>query len=131
MKSEHKPRILTVEDNDHTRRLVTYWLRDAFDVQMANNPQEAMRLAANQVFDLMMLDINLGRGHNGVDLLHELREKPEHRRTPAIAFTAYAMPNDREHLLEQGFDHYISKPFNKRELLEAISVALNRKSIAA
>ncbi|WP_457652410.1 response regulator [Rhodocaloribacter sp.] len=131
MKHAHKPCILTVEDNDHTRQLVSYWLKDTFDVRMATNPEEALSIAENQAFDLLMLDINLGRGHNGVDLLHALRKQPALRRTPALAFTAYAMPSDRKRLLEEGFNHYVSKPFTKTELHAAIDTALARASLAA
>ncbi len=131
MKHDQKPSILTVEDNDHTRQLVSYWLKDAFNVHMATNPEEALSIAKNQAFDLLMLDINLGRGHNGVDLLHTLRKQPALSRTPALAFTAYAMPTDRKRLLDEGFNHYVSKPFTKVELHEAIETALTQTSLAA
>ena len=62
-------------------------------------------------FDLLILDINLGNGRTGTDLLEELRRREEYVHVPAAAVTAYALPEDRGHLLDAGFDAYLAKPF--------------------
>ncbi len=121
------PEILFVEDNDFTRQLVRYWLRDCCRLTLCDHPSEALAVAERQSFDVFLLDINLGRGNNGIDLLNDLRALPTHTHTPAIAFTAYALPSDRERLLDLGFEGYLSKPFKKPDLLGVIETALRHE----
>ena len=68
-------------------------------------------------FDLVLLDINLGQGPNGADVLRELRAMPAYQDVPIVAVTAYALPGDRERFLGMGFTDYLAKPFNADELL--------------
>ncbi|GIV60730.1 response regulator [Rhodocaloribacter litoris] len=121
----YKPSILLVEDSEHTRLLVEYWLKDAFELQVATNPKAALAVA-DRPYDVLLIDINLGSPNNGIDLLATLRKRPDFAHTPAIAFTAYVMPEDRERLLKEGFDYYLGKPFSQRELLEVLGTALAR-----
>lgn len=69
------------------------------------------------------MDINLGEGKSGTELLHLLRDQEPAEGIPAVAVTAYAMPGDREALLNKGFDGYVGKPFAKAELTETIDRA--------
>ncbi|HET6511303.1 MAG TPA: response regulator, partial [Candidatus Kapabacteria bacterium] len=69
-----------------------------------------------QRYDAFLIDINLGFGQSGVDLLNALREHPKYNNAPIATLTAYSMNGDRERFLKEGFDYYISKPFTKSEL---------------
>lgn len=60
-----------------------------------------------------------------------MRERKDGEKIPAIALTAYAMPGDREELLEKGFDGYVSKPFTRAELTEAIEQVLTARKVTA
>ncbi|MFQ5569955.1 MAG: response regulator [Rhodothermales bacterium] len=120
--------ILAVEDNPDTQTLLRYMLQPRFTVVFSAHVDEALTHAEKQTFDLFILDINLGEQRTGIDLLHLLREQPKYEDTTALALTAYAMPGDRDRFIEAGFDGYISKPFNRRELLEAIEHALAKRS---
>ncbi|CAM3307326.1 response regulator [Rhodothermus bifroesti] len=122
-----KPKLLAVEDNPETRILLRYLLQDQFEVLLAATFDEALRLAQEATAEILLLDINLGETRTGVDLLRELRTKFSYRDTPAIAFTAYARPEDRHQFLESGFDEYLTKPFTRKQLLEAIAAALYRR----
>jgi len=53
---------------------------------------------------------------DGLAALRKLRAAPETTATPVIAVTAFAMKHDRERLLSAGFDGYLEKPVNVREL---------------
>jgi PAS domain S-box-containing protein len=117
-------RVLIVEDNVYTRLLVNRLLKDTYEVTTAANAEEAYAIATGQDFDVLLMDINLGEGPNGLDLMHEIRKDVRFAQTPVVALTAYAMPEDRNRFLDAGFDYYLSKPFTKDDLRKTIAQAL-------
>ena len=64
-----------------------------------------------------MLDINLGSGMDGVELMQKIRQIEYYKNIPIVAVTAYAADSDKAEFLTKGFSQYISKPFTQRELL--------------
>lgn len=124
MSSTEKPRILAVEDNSETQLLLEHLLKESFDVVVVPGVDDALDAVDDQSFDALLLDINLSEQRTGTDLLHLLRERDDVRDVPAIALTAYAMPGDREDFLEAGFDQYVSKPFTRADLTDAIESSL-------
>lgn len=120
MALDRPPHILAVEDNPDTQLLLRYLLRPHYDVEIVMRVDDALEAARKQQFDLLVLDINLGEERTGIDLLRELREADTYKSTPALALTAYAMPGDRERFEDSGFTQYISKPFTRKELYEAL-----------
>lgn len=123
--SAEKPHILAVEDNSETQLLLEHLLKTSFDVEVVAGVEEALDAAADHTFDALLLDINLSEQRTGTDLLHLLRERDDMADVPAIALTAYAMPGDREDFLDAGFDQYVSKPFTRDDLTEAIETTLS------
>ena len=119
--------ILTVEDNPDTQTLLRYMLKPYFTLVFSSQVDDALVKAETHTIDLFLLDINLGEQRTGIDLLQLLRQRPGYEDIPALALTAYAMPGDRDRFLNAGFDGYISKPFTRRELLDAIEKALEKK----
>lgn len=120
-----KPRVLALEDNPESRLLLRHLLRKEFDAVIVAGADETLATAAQQSFDVMLLDINLGERRTGVDVLQALRALPGYGDIPALACTAYALPGDRERFLEAGFAKYVSKPFVKAELMGALHTALS------
>ena len=114
------PSILLVEDTAETSEMIKLFLRTAGAIDLATDAQSALDMAAVKQYDLILMDINLGRGMTGLDVTRILREKDEYRTIPIIALTAYAMKGDREMTLEAGCSEYLSKPFSKRDLLDLI-----------
>ena len=108
--------ILIVEDNERNLKL----LRDLLGAYgyrslEARSAEEALVLARAEHPQLVLMDIQLP-GMDGLAALRELRAEPETTSTPVIAVTAYAMNEDRDRLLSAGFDGYLEKPINVREL---------------
>lgn len=124
MSSPDSPRILAVEDNSETQLLLEHLLKESFEVTVVGGVDDALEAVEDQSFDAMLLDINLSEQRTGTDLLHLLRERDTMTDVPAIALTAYAMPGDREDFLEAGFNQYVSKPFTRDDLTEAIETSL-------
>jgi CheY-like chemotaxis protein len=125
MSSSEKPRILAVEDNSETQLLLEHLLKESFEVTVVEGVDDALNAVDADTFDAFLLDINLSEQRTGTDLLHLLRERDDMSEVPAIALTAYAMPGDREDFLEAGFDQYVSKPFTRDDLTEAIETTLS------
>jgi CheY-like chemotaxis protein len=124
MSTAEKPRVLAVEDNSETQLLLEHLLKKSYEVVVVAGVDEALDTVSDTRFDALLLDINLSEERTGTDLLHLLRERNDLNDVPAIALTAYAMPGDREDFLESGFDQYVSKPFTRADLTEAIETSL-------
>ena len=76
--------------------------------------------------DLIIMDIHMPV-MTGVDAIKILRSNDTTKHIPIIAATAYAMKGDREQLLSQGFDAYISKPIRVKNFLNTIEEILTRE----
>jgi len=125
MSLSDNPRILAVEDNSETQLLLEHLLKGSYDVEVVPGVNDALQAVESRAFDVLLLDINLSEDQTGTDLLHLIRERDGMTQVPAIALTAYAMPGDREDFLDKGFDEYVSKPFTRDDLTEAIESTLN------
>ncbi len=111
-----KPRILYVEDDLVALKFINLALKSRYDVETAFKAKDALELVAVKQYDLLMLDINLGIGMDGLQLLQEIRKIDYYKNIPVIAVTAYAADSDKKEFLTKGFDKYISKPFTQAEL---------------
>ena len=119
-----RARILVVEDNPPIQLLFRHLLGTRFDVHLVDTVEGALELAARERFDLFLLDINLGEPRTGADLLELLRQMPAYHATPAVACTAYAGQEYRQHFLARGFTDYLDKPFTRPSLIGVIEQLL-------
>lgn len=119
-----KKRILAVEDNADTCTLLMHLLQKEYAIESVSSAEEAIEKAGEQQYDLFLVDINLGKGISGDQLIHLIRKMPQYEHVPMIAVTAYAMPGDRDRFLAEGFDAYVSKPFTRQYLSNWIKVLL-------
>ena len=111
-----KPVVLVVEDNPDNLRTVQALLQDTCTLLEAGDAQTGVELARHHVPDLILMDLALP-GMEGSAVLAAIREDENLRSIPVVAVTASAMKGDRESILAQGFDGYLSKPIDP-ELLE-------------
>ena len=124
-----RPRILIVEDDRCIQVLYRYLLKARFDVELVDNVDDAIHLAAREHLDLFLLDINLGEGRTGADLLGLLRKMPAYSATPAVACTAYAGAHYRQYFLSNGFAEHVDKPFSRPLLLGVIEQVLRSRNV--
>jgi len=119
-------RILLAEDNVINQKLALKLLeQDGHIVSLAENGRKAVDLFRMQDFDLVLMDVQMPEmdGFEAATLIrHEEMNTGSH--TPIIAVTAHAMKGDRERCFAAGMDGYVSKPFQARELTEALRVVL-------
>ncbi|MEW6731566.1 MAG: response regulator [Acidobacteriota bacterium] len=93
-------------------------------VETASNAVEGLAMVAAGFYpDLIMLDIKMP-GMDGFDTFNQLRANPRLKGSKIIALTAFATEEDRERILNHGFDYYISKPFKKSQLIEIVKQSL-------
>jgi two-component system cell cycle response regulator DivK len=113
-------RILVVEDNEKNMKLVRdVLLATGYRTLEAATGGQAIELAAEHAPDLVLMDIQLP-DVDGVNVLRRLRADERTAAIPVLAVTAQAMHGDRERLLAAGFDGYVSKPLNIRELISIV-----------
>ena len=119
-------RILVVEDDDKSRRLLVDVLGyHGFDVAAFANGESALEDARVTAPQAALLDIQLP-GMSGYDILAALRVAAAGEYLPILAVTASAMDYDRRRILDAGFDAYVAKPVNIRELLATLNALLSK-----
>jgi len=119
--------ILVVDDNEDSRELVKKILKKhGYEVIEAVDGEDAIAKALAYRPDLILMDISIPK-IDGYEATRRLKERPDFKDTPIIAFTAHAMRGDQEKALQAGCNGYISKPINVREFPEQIKIYLKEK----
>ena len=123
-----KYEILVVDDEPDISALVAYHLaREGYRVRTAADGGEALRAVTGQLPDLVVLDLMLP-GTPGLEVLRELRRRPETNTVPVILLTARRGEEDRVEGLRLGADDYLGKPFSPQELVLRVGAVLRRTS---
>jgi CheY-like chemotaxis protein len=113
-----KRRILVVDDHDDTLRSMKLLLhRLGYEVLIAENMTDALRIAEHQHFDILLSDIGLpdGSGHELLKRIRSIRE------VPALALSGFGMDEDIERSLGAGFSDHLTKPVSIDRLQAAIA----------
>lgn len=122
------PLILVVEDDPPIRRLLQTSLgAEGYRLAEAETGEQAIRLAAQQPPDLVILDLGLP-DTDGQDVLRKLREW---LRAPIIVLSARDQEQQKVTALDSGADDYLTKPFSTGELRARIRVALRHAAQAS
>ena len=123
---ERKPRVLVVDDNEDVRDLLRLHLvAGGFDVEMAENGQQAIDSIASAPPDLMLTDLNMP-GMDGFQLIEAIRANPSHRNMPIILLTAHNDVTVVRRGMDLGADDFLTKPVNSKDLLNALNSRLKR-----
>jgi len=105
-------KILVIEDNKQNLYLVRFILeRNSYEVFAAMDGKAGIEMAVSLKPDLILLDIQLPV-MDGYAVARALRLEPDLAATPIVAVTSYAMPGDREKVMEVGCNGYIEKPID-------------------
>jgi len=121
-----KRKILIVEDDVQTSKLVGTKLEaEGFEVEIAENGEQALEIIDEDMPDLLILDLILP-GIDGLEVCRTLRRKHD---LPVIMLTAKSDEIDVVIGLEVGADDYITKPFGMRELVARVRSMLRRVKI--
>lgn len=124
-----RTRVLVVEDNPVNQRVASHMLaRIGVNAVVVENGLEAVRRLRLELFDLVLMDIQMPV-LNGLDATRRIRaELPEDRQPYITALTANALEGDRTTCLDAGMNDYIAKPINPDKLRAAVVDASRRRS---
>ena len=124
-------KILVIEDDPATSRLVDYTLRhEGYQVSKASNGLEGIRKVHEEKPDLLILDVMLP-GMDGFEICHRLRSEPATAQLPILMFSAKAQEIDKNTGLKVGADDYLSKPADPSEIVKRVAILLARKTTDA
>ncbi|MFA1562465.1 response regulator [Aliivibrio fischeri] len=114
--------ILVVEDNHANQIVIKNTLNYAgYSIDIAQNGKEAITKAINTQYDLIFMDISMPE-MDGMTATKKIRSLSDtHQNMPIIALTAHALSGDKERFIEAGMTDYLSKPFNRSDLLECLA----------
>lgn len=118
-------KILIVDDDENICELLRLYLeKDGFETVVANDGEQAVKMASQYRPDLILLDIMLP-GLDGWQVCREIRKTME---TPIIMLTAKGETFDKILGLELGADDYVTKPFDTKEVIARIKAVLRRSN---
>ena len=113
-------RLLLVEDNELNQEVACELLTGAgFQVEIADNGQEALDRLQQSSFDLVLMDMQMPV-MDGVTATRAIRKNPLWAQLPVVAMTANAMEQDRQQCLAAGMNDFVSKPIEPDQLWQAL-----------
>jgi two-component system, OmpR family, KDP operon response regulator KdpE len=120
-------RVLVVDDEPQIRRALSINLRArGYDVEVAQDGERALELAARKHPDVVVLDLGLP-GIDGVDVIRGLRGWTQ---VPIVVLSVRDTEDDKVAALDAGADDFVTKPFGMDELLARLRAALRRTAPA-
>ena len=122
--------ILTVDDTPANLDVLVEMLEAAkFRVSVATTGEQALQVVSQMRPDLILLDVMMP-GLDGFETCRRLRAQEESTDVPIIFLTARDDPQATKQGFEAGGDDYVTKPFNKEELLARVRTLLERAILA-
>jgi len=113
-------RILVVEDQEDNRQILRDLLASAdYEMDEAENGEEALTAVAKQRPDLILMDIQLPI-MDGYEATRRIKGNPAWKDIPIIVVTSYALSGDEGKARDAGCDAYVTKPYSPRQLLAKI-----------
>ena len=120
-------RVLVVEDNTLNLKLVRDVLQHAgFDVVEARSGEDGIARALDCRPDIILMDLQLP-DIDGTQAMRTIKKGPIGSTIPIVALTAFAMSEDRERALRDGFDGYLIKPIRVRDLPRQVTEFLPKR----
>lgn len=119
-------RILVAEDVEVNRFLVQSILEaHGAEVVSAVNGLDALNAAKEQLFDLILMDIQMPV-MDGKEAFKAIRQLSSGASVPVVALTAHVLHDEKRQFMDSGFDAVLSKPFTEKELLRKIKSSLDK-----
>lgn len=124
-------RLLVIDDDPDFVSAITAILEDAgYEVDVAYNPKDGFEALQSAPPDLLLLDIMMGRGAEGVMIARKIRKEPGLREIPVLIITgireqiAFLFPGEPVHPRFVAIDELVEKPVEPEFLLDRVSALL-------
>lgn len=118
--------IMVAEDDPSNYKLFESILRSEYHIVHAWNGKEAVELFKKHHPNIILMDINMPE-MNGYDATREIRKLST--QVPIIAVTAFAYASDEQKIMSNGFDGYMAKPINAKQLKSQLTSILQERII--
>ena len=121
-------KLLIVDDNPINQKFLFYSLRKYYEIETANNGQEAVEILEEKNFDVVLMDLSMPV-MDGADATLQIRESISFRNNhiPIIFVTTNDFEHDRVRCIENGGDAYLIKPIDVEKLLSTITFHIDQK----
>lgn len=117
---DFKPKVLVVENDDASKDIIKLFLKELCIVEFTDSGEKAFKMVNENNYDIILMDINLGKGMSGTQATKEIRKIESYKDTPIVAITGFAMRGDKDEFLKAGCTHYLSKPFSRNKIVKLI-----------
>lgn len=128
--SENKRLLIIDDDPDFVLGITSILEKADYEVSIAYNPKDGFKALEKDPPDLLLLDVMMGRGAEGIMLARKLRKDPVLREMPILIITgireqiAYLFPGEQVHPGFVAVDELVEKPVDPDFLLERVSALL-------
>ena len=124
---DKKSKLLIIDDEKNTREGLRRALAVSYDVSIIDNGQSALKMLAEEEFDVVLTDLRMP----GLDGLSFLKKLSDHKSPPVcIMFTAYGSVENAVEAMRAGAYHYLTKPVNLENLELVLKRALESRRLA-
>jgi CheY-like chemotaxis protein len=118
-------RILAIDDDPINRRLLEIYLWDDFTFKIVHNANQALESLEEEDFDLVVTDVNLDGGHDGIWLGRHIKAEPKYKQVPVVAFTSHVIDHMGQDKINGAFDYVIEKPVVKKQFVARLKEILH------
>ncbi len=128
--AEGKKLLMIDDDPDFVEGILSILKKAGYDVDVAYNPKDGFDALESKQYDLLLLDIMMGRGAEGVMIARKMRKDPKLRELPVLIITgireqiAYLFPGGPVHPHFVDVDELVEKPVEPAFLLERVSALI-------
>lgn len=113
-------KVLIVDDESSVRLTVTKMLENDYSIVEASNGEEAVKIAGEQKPDLILLDLMMPK-MDGYTACSKLKNNAATSSIPVVMLTAISHELNKKFASEMGADGYMTKPFDKQDLLDTVN----------
>lgn len=119
-------KVLIVEDHPEIKNYINHIITSKYHTVLSSNGKEALKVLSNQRIDLVVTDLMMP-WMDGFELMEAISQDDQLHKIPVLVLSARTDESDRFKVLNKGVNDFLSKPFNKDELLLRIQNLLKQR----